>query len=292
MPPLRKRTPWCESAYCPIARSGFDEECAVSAVTSDRAAVRMILGGPIGRCNGPKTVCPGGLADLLGYGPANADTLAVDGNSARGSRHGTGPACPSSSRACSVRRSPRSSATAPKATAARRPAWCRSSPSTTSTSRTPPRSPASHGTAPVSRPAGALGETAYVITDLASHQASPQRLAKIAMPQWIIENRLHSVRDVTFREDASKVHSGHGPENMATLRGFAINQLRAAGHPNIAAGLREMSYEPSPAPEGHRLTSTTHDHSDFATVLAMGRREKVVSCPVWKPSWMFRVLWP
>ncbi|WP_268270500.1 hypothetical protein [Streptomyces sp. MNU76] len=31
---------------------------------------------------------------------------------------------------------------------------------------------------------------------------------------------------------------------MATLRSFAINQLRAAGHTNIAAGLREMSYQP------------------------------------------------
>jgi hypothetical protein len=31
---------------------------------------------------------------------------------------------------------------------------------------------------------------------------------------------------------------------MATLRSFAINFLRAAGHANIAAGIREMSYEP------------------------------------------------
>ena len=38
------------------------------------------------------TVCPGGLADLLGCDPADADTLAVDGKSARGSRHGTTPA--------------------------------------------------------------------------------------------------------------------------------------------------------------------------------------------------------
>lgn len=49
------------------------------------------------------------------------------------------------------------------------------------------------------------------------------------------------MRDTAFREDASKVRTGHGPENMATLRSFAINQLRAAGHTNIAAGLREMS---------------------------------------------------
>lgn len=41
----------------------------------------------------------------------------------------------------------------------------------------------------------------------------------------------------------SKVHTGHGPDNMATLRSFAINTLRAAGHTNIAAGLREMSYD-------------------------------------------------
>jgi len=91
-------------------------------------------------------------------------------------------------------------------------------------------------------------ETVYVITDLTSREASPQRLAKIIRSQWVIENRLHFVRDTAFREDASKVHTGYGPENMATLRSFAINCLRAAGHHNIAAGLREMSYEPFTRP--------------------------------------------
>jgi predicted transposase YbfD/YdcC len=86
-------------------------------------------------------------------------------------------------------------------------------------------------------------ETVYVITDLTSREASPQRLAKIIRSQWVIENRLHFVRDTAFREDASKVHAEHGPENMAPLRSFAINCLRAGGHHNIAAGFREMSYE-------------------------------------------------
>ncbi|EGX57838.1 transposase [Streptomyces zinciresistens K42] len=36
--------------------------------------------------------CPGVLADLLGADPAGSDTLAVDGKSARGSRHGDTPA--------------------------------------------------------------------------------------------------------------------------------------------------------------------------------------------------------
>jgi Transposase DDE domain len=55
-------------------------------------------------------------------------------------------------------------------------------------------------------------ETVYVITDLTSQEASPQRLAKIIRSQWVIENRLHFVRDTTFREDASKIRSEHGPE--------------------------------------------------------------------------------
>ncbi|MEU5431540.1 ISAs1 family transposase [Streptomyces olivoreticuli] len=38
------------------------------------------------------TVCPGGLADLTGSDPAGAETLAVDGKSARGSRHEQVPA--------------------------------------------------------------------------------------------------------------------------------------------------------------------------------------------------------
>ncbi|MEU5811727.1 ISAs1 family transposase [Streptomyces sp. NPDC047718] len=37
-------------------------------------------------------VCPGGLADLTGQDPAGADTVAVDGKCARGSRHGAVPA--------------------------------------------------------------------------------------------------------------------------------------------------------------------------------------------------------
>jgi predicted transposase YbfD/YdcC len=87
-------------------------------------------------------------------------------------------------------------------------------------------------------------ETVYAITDLASHHASPQRLGRLARSQWTIENRLHFVRDTTFREDTSKIRTSHGPENMATLRNLAINTVRAAGHQNVAAGLRHASYEP------------------------------------------------
>jgi predicted transposase YbfD/YdcC len=91
-------------------------------------------------------------------------------------------------------------------------------------------------------------ETVYVITDLTSRQASPERIATILRSHWVIENRLHFVRDTAFREDASKIRTGHSPENMATLRSFAINQLRTAGHTNIAAGLRTTALRPYERP--------------------------------------------
>ncbi|MFB7592795.1 ISAs1 family transposase [Streptomyces sp. NPDC056169] len=91
-------------------------------------------------------------------------------------------------------------------------------------------------------------QTVYAITDLTSQEASPERLGRLARLQWTIENRLHVVRDTTFAEDASKIRTGHGPENMATLRNLAINALRTAGHRNIAAGLLHVSYEPFTRP--------------------------------------------
>ncbi|TRO56041.1 hypothetical protein E4K73_48375 [Streptomyces sp. IB201691-2A2] len=56
------------------------------------------------------------------------------------------------------------------------------------------------------------------------------------------------VRDTTFGEDTSKIRTGHGPENMATLRSFTISTLHTAGHHSIAAGLHELSYTPITRP--------------------------------------------
>lgn len=91
-------------------------------------------------------------------------------------------------------------------------------------------------------------QTVYAITDLPARTASPQRIGRLARSQWVIENRLHFVRDTTFTEDASKIRTGRGPENIATLRNLAINTLRTAGHTSIAAGLRTVSYAPFTRP--------------------------------------------
>ena len=43
---------------------------------------------------------------------------------------------------------------------------------------------------------------------------------------WHVENRLHWVLDVVFHEDLSRLRSGAGPQNMATIRHMAMNLLR------------------------------------------------------------------
>jgi predicted transposase YbfD/YdcC len=43
---------------------------------------------------------------------------------------------------------------------------------------------------------------------------------------WGIENRLHWVLDIAFREDDCRVRKDHGPQNFAVLRHIALNLLR------------------------------------------------------------------
>ncbi|WP_197085358.1 ISAs1 family transposase [Saccharothrix sp. ST-888] len=97
-------------------------------------------------------------------------------------------------------------------------------------------------------------QTVYAITDLTSHQASPQRLGQLARSQWTIENRLHFVRDTTLGEDTSKIRTSHGPENMATLRNLAINTLRRHGHRSRPPSRLLRPLQPAAGPIEHPLT--------------------------------------
>jgi predicted transposase YbfD/YdcC len=87
-------------------------------------------------------------------------------------------------------------------------------------------------------------ETVYAITSLTAIQASPAGLAAIIRGHWMIEDRLHWVRDMDFDEDRSQVRTASGPRVMATLRNLALTILRLAGHASIAAALRHHARRP------------------------------------------------
>lgn len=60
---------------------------------------------------------------------------------------------------------------------------------------------------------------------------------------WAIESSLHYVKDVTMKEDASRIRKGNAPQNISTLRSIALNILRAGGYKNIAAATRRIAHD-------------------------------------------------
>jgi predicted transposase YbfD/YdcC len=67
-------------------------------------------------------------------------------------------------------------------------------------------------------------ETRYYIS---SAKLSAQQAADAVRSHWRIENSLHWTLDVTFKDDQSRLRKGHGAHNMAIVRHFAINLVRA-----------------------------------------------------------------
>lgn len=70
-------------------------------------------------------------------------------------------------------------------------------------------------------------EVIYAITSLPTDKLDAAALLKLSRDHWQIENCLFHVRDVTCREDACRVRSGHAPEALADLRNATLNLIRA-----------------------------------------------------------------
>jgi predicted transposase YbfD/YdcC len=67
-------------------------------------------------------------------------------------------------------------------------------------------------------------ETAYYIGSDAS--ATAESAARMIRRHWSIENELHWVLDMAFREDEARHRARNVAENMATLRHFATNVIK------------------------------------------------------------------
>lgn len=85
----------------------------------------------------------------------------------------------------------------------------------------------------------------YGIASLAPERATPSQLLTFTRHHWGIENSLHWVRDVTFGEDRSVLHTGRSHHVMAILRNLALSLLHVHGYTHIASTLRLFAAQPN-----------------------------------------------
>lgn len=70
---------------------------------------------------------------------------------------------------------------------------------------------------------GISQEDRYFISSL---KTPAKQILQAVRGHWSIENGLHWVLDIAFREDESRVRKDHAPENLAILRHIALNLLK------------------------------------------------------------------
>jgi predicted transposase YbfD/YdcC len=84
-------------------------------------------------------------------------------------------------------------------------------------------------------------ETRYYITSLAMLAAL---LGPVVRSHWAIENSLHWVMDMVFRDDESRVRTEHAPANFTTIKHMALNLLRRpAGNLSLRGPRKAASWD-------------------------------------------------
>lgn len=84
-------------------------------------------------------------------------------------------------------------------------------------------------------------EVVHGVTSLTALQAGPDVIARFIRLHWGIENKIHWVRDVVYREDDQHAYAGTGAQVMATLRNLALGLLRLAGVTQITRTLQRIA---------------------------------------------------
>jgi predicted transposase YbfD/YdcC len=81
-------------------------------------------------------------------------------------------------------------------------------------------------------------ETEYGITSLSHCQTSPTQVLQVRREHWSVETGLHYRRDVTFREDATRMTGGAAGRILATIHNLVIGLIKRAGYTNAAKARR------------------------------------------------------
>lgn len=94
---------------------------------------------------------------------------------------------------------------------------------------------------------GKTKQIVYGLTSLKSQEAGPEKLLALFREYWNIENGLHYRRDVTFREDSTRLTVGDAGHNMRILNNLAIGLCLQNGYQNIARARRLFQAQPKVA---------------------------------------------
>ena len=76
---------------------------------------------------------------------------------------------------------------------------------------------------------------------ISSRRLTAKAFADAARAHWAIENGLHWVLDVQFKDDQSRLRRGHGAKNMARVRHLALNLIRAMPGKTSIKGKRKLA---------------------------------------------------
>lgn len=81
-------------------------------------------------------------------------------------------------------------------------------------------------------------EVEFGITSLTRKQVAPEQLLQIRRAHWGIETGLHYRRDVTLKEDATRMTVGNTGKVMASINNLVLALIRQAGFHNAAQARR------------------------------------------------------
>jgi predicted transposase YbfD/YdcC len=81
---------------------------------------------------------------------------------------------------------------------------------------------------------------------ITSSALTAEHLAPAIRDHWSVENSLHWVMDMVFRDDDSRVRTGNAPANLAAIRHMAQNLIRARkGRLSVKANLKAAAWDES-----------------------------------------------
>ena len=84
-------------------------------------------------------------------------------------------------------------------------------------------------------------ETRYYLT---SSPWPAERLGPLVRGHWAVENSLHWVMDMTFRDDQCRIRTDHAPENFVALKHMAVNLARKApGRDSLRLRLKTAAWD-------------------------------------------------